>query len=64
LIRPINYSCDLQPPLIVWVDDCPENNTIEVSFARTKGITVLELTSTALAKAWIEANHGINRSVA
>ncbi|EJU03293.1 hypothetical protein DACRYDRAFT_99588 [Dacryopinax primogenitus] len=50
------YSEYPDMPLIVWVDDNPQNNTLEVRFARSLGITVVELTSTALAKAWFEAN--------
>ncbi|RDB15435.1 hypothetical protein Hypma_004178 [Hypsizygus marmoreus] len=48
-------------PMVVWVDDNPANNAEEVAFARNKGIQVVEFTSTALAKAWIEANEDFLR---
>ena len=46
-------------PLIVWIDDNRDNNGTLVSFARRKGITVIELPSTASAKAWVAENIGI-----
>ena len=54
-----NRSFDLRPPLIVWVDDNKQNNADLVAYARSRGITVIEILSTASAKAWIEANHGV-----
>ncbi|KAF4610677.1 hypothetical protein D9613_007312 [Agrocybe pediades] len=48
-------------PLLIWIDDCPENNEWEVDTARGMGIQVIQLTSTALAKAWIEDNEAFLR---
>ncbi|KAJ3513806.1 hypothetical protein NLJ89_g2744 [Agrocybe chaxingu] len=47
---------DLRTPLLIWIDDEPENVEYEVEEARSKGIQVIELSSTAVAKAWVEAN--------
>jgi len=47
---------ELRTPLLVWIDDRPENNTYEVAQARGVGIYVIEMTSTAMAKAWVDAN--------
>ncbi|KZT60670.1 hypothetical protein CALCODRAFT_515263 [Calocera cornea HHB12733] len=49
-------------PLIIWVDDMPSNNIGEVTYARSLGISVIELTSTALAKAWFEDNEEFVRA--
>ncbi|KAF4610527.1 hypothetical protein D9613_006510 [Agrocybe pediades] len=46
----------LKTPLLVWVDDEPKNNRSKVPKAQEMGITVIQLTSTAVAKAWIEDN--------
>jgi len=51
----------LPTPLIVWVDDRPQNNRHLVEFAQSEGVHVIELESTALAKAWIEANRDFVR---
>ena len=48
----------LQTPLLVWIDDRPENNVCEVARARSMGVFVIELLSTSVAKAWVEANSG------
>ncbi|OBZ70032.1 hypothetical protein A0H81_09903 [Grifola frondosa] len=48
-------------PLLVWIDDYPENNTREVDYARDLGITVISIRSTAAAKVWIEANEALLR---
>jgi hypothetical protein len=45
-------------PLLVWIDDNPTNNIREVAHAHELGINVIQLTSTALAKAWIEEHNG------
>jgi len=45
--------------LLLWVDDNPQNNVPHVNFARSLGIEVRELSSTALAKVWIDQNLGI-----
>jgi hypothetical protein len=49
---------ELKLPLLVWVDDNPIHNTCEVSYARELGINVVQLTSTALAEAWIDEHSG------
>ncbi|KZO92658.1 hypothetical protein CALVIDRAFT_557417 [Calocera viscosa TUFC12733] len=49
-------------PLIIWVDDNPSNNIEEVAFARSLGISVIELRSTALAKSWFEENEDFVRA--
>jgi hypothetical protein len=46
----------LLTPLLVWIDDNPQNNVNEVAHAHSKGIQVIELPSTSVAKAWVEAN--------
>ena len=46
----------LRTPLLVWIDDRPDNNVYEVTQARGMGIYVVEMTSTAMAKAWVDAN--------
>ncbi|TFY82147.1 hypothetical protein EWM64_g1863 [Hericium alpestre] len=60
-----NRFQDIDPstikPLLVWVDDAPENNTFAIGPARERGITVIVLTSTATAKVWVEANEGLLR---
>lgn len=48
----------LRTPLLVWIDDNPDNNAYEVGQAKMAGIMVIELASTAIAKAWVEANSG------
>jgi hypothetical protein len=45
-------------PLLVWIDDNPINNVGEVAHAHDLGINVIQLTSTALAKSWIEEHNG------
>ncbi|KDR81171.1 hypothetical protein GALMADRAFT_222682 [Galerina marginata CBS 339.88] len=57
----VAFGHSLRAPLLVWVDDRPENNAYEVAQAREAGIYVVELSSTAVAKAWIEANTGFLR---
>lgn len=50
----------LRVPLLVWVDDRPENNAYEIWRAREMGIQVIELPSTAAAKVWVDENAGEN----
>jgi hypothetical protein len=45
-------------PTLVWIDDNPINNAGEVAEARSQGINVVEIPSTAIAKLWIEENSG------
>jgi len=47
---------ELRTPLLVWIDDRPENIAYEVAEARRMGIYVIEMMSTAMAKAWVDAN--------
>ncbi|PPQ80707.1 hypothetical protein CVT25_001827 [Psilocybe cyanescens] len=53
----------LRTPLLVWIDDTPDNNAYEASQARLLGIMVIELSSTAIAKAWVEANLDFLREI-
>ena len=53
-----NMHNALRIPLLVWIDDHMSNNCAEIWYAKQWGINVIELESTALAKAWIEANDG------
>jgi single-stranded DNA-specific DHH superfamily exonuclease len=53
-----NSITEIKLPLLVWIDDNPINNIYEASYARELGINVIQLTSTALAKAWIKENSG------
>ncbi|THH13135.1 hypothetical protein EW146_g7054 [Bondarzewia mesenterica] len=48
-------------PLIVWIDDVPDNNEYLIDSARALGIIVIKLTSTAAAKVWINANDELLR---
>ncbi|KAF8636074.1 hypothetical protein AX17_003781 [Amanita inopinata Kibby_2008] len=43
-------------PTLVWVDDRMENNLVEIDYAESLGIRVIELPSTATAKLWVEKN--------
>lgn len=45
-------------PLLVWIDDNPESVAEEITEAQKMGVNVIQLTSTALAKAWVESNSG------
>jgi hypothetical protein len=49
----------LQTPLLVWVDDNPQNNKRHIKYADQEGLPVLEMSSTAEAKIWIDENLGI-----
>jgi hypothetical protein len=49
----------LQTPLLVWVDDNPQNNKRHIKYADQEGLPVLEMESTAEAKIWIDENLGI-----
>ncbi|EJU03331.1 hypothetical protein DACRYDRAFT_115514 [Dacryopinax primogenitus] len=55
-------SSNLRIPLLIWMDDDPKNNLQTVAFARSLGILVIELTSTALAKCWFEENEAFVRA--
>jgi len=56
-----NLSKKLKTPLLIWVDDDPKNNAFKVDFAQRMGINVIQLTSTAIAKAWIAENAGAHK---
>ena len=47
---------ELRTPLLVWIDDRLNNNAYEVARARGMGIYAIEMTSTAMAKARVDAN--------
>ncbi|KAG6853712.1 hypothetical protein C0991_002128 [Blastosporella zonata] len=53
---------DQKLPLLLWVDDRPENIAAHVSFAESKGVHVLQFTTTALFKAWVEDNEDFLRA--
>lgn len=55
-------SHGLRTPLLVWIDDCPENIAYEVGKAEKLGIMVIQLSSTAIAKAWVEENLGMDKT--
>lgn len=42
----------------MWIDDNIENISYDIERAQEMGVHVIHLTSTAIAKAWIEENHG------
>jgi hypothetical protein len=44
--------------LLVWIDDNPDFNEEYVEFAQSLNIKVYQLSSTALAKIWIDENIG------
>ncbi|KAI0311713.1 hypothetical protein OF83DRAFT_1149633 [Amylostereum chailletii] len=48
-------------PLILWIDDNPNSVTRLCEHARSQGVTVVAITSTAAAKVWIESNQGEDR---
>jgi hypothetical protein len=48
----------LQTPLLVWVDDNPANNARHVAYAEAEAVPILEMSSTAEAKIWIDQNLG------
>lgn len=53
-----SHTTEIKLPLLVWIDDNLINNTSEVAHAHELNINVIQLTSTALAKAWIEEHWG------
>ena len=53
-----SYSPHFWLPLIVWVDDNPDNNTAYVKWALEAGIKIFQFKSTAEAKEWIDENLG------
>ncbi|KAG6853711.1 hypothetical protein C0991_002127 [Blastosporella zonata] len=54
-------NSDPRLPLLIWVDDQPDNNREEVRFAESRGVHVLQFISTALLKVWIEDNEDFLR---
>ncbi|KAG6845837.1 hypothetical protein H0H87_002525 [Tephrocybe sp. NHM501043] len=59
--RTVHHHVDRRLPLLIWIDDRPENNAEEVGFAVESGVHVHQFTSTALVKAWIEDNEDFLR---
>ncbi|KAF8159153.1 hypothetical protein B0H34DRAFT_391779 [Crassisporium funariophilum] len=53
---------NLKTPVLVWIDDNPSNNQYEVAYATQMGVSVIQLTSTAVAKAWVQANTAFLRA--
>ncbi|KAG6918506.1 hypothetical protein DXG01_013866 [Tephrocybe rancida] len=56
------HSNDPRLPLLLWVDDKPENNKEEVQYATSKGVNIHQFPSTALLKAWMEDNEDFLRA--
>jgi len=44
---------DISYPVLLWIDDFPENNEDMVKYAQDNGVTVIPLQSTTAAKQWI-----------
>ncbi|KAG6826507.1 hypothetical protein H0H92_015562 [Tricholoma furcatifolium] len=59
---PKPWKTDPRLPLLVWIDDQPDNNVEHVRFAEELGVHVVQFPSTALVKAWIEDNEGRHTS--
>jgi hypothetical protein len=55
---PIITEPSLQTPLLIWVDDNPANNARHVAYAKAEAVPILEMSSTAEAKIWIDQNLG------
>ncbi|CAA7270689.1 unnamed protein product [Cyclocybe aegerita] len=51
------YSADPPLPLLIWVDDSLDENSTKAQNATSFGVTVVQLSSTYGAKAWINANY-------
>ena len=45
-------------PLLVWIDDNPDNNAFHIEMAKDLGIDVVTLLSTGEAKIWIDMHSG------
>ncbi|KAG6916490.1 hypothetical protein DXG01_006616 [Tephrocybe rancida] len=54
----VQHIRDLSAPLVLWVDDHPENNKDLVIHARSVGVNVVELPSTSSAVSFINRNIG------
>lgn len=54
------YNKVLAPafPLLVWISDDLKANGRKATFAQKAGLSVIQLASTASAKAWIKVNKG------
>jgi hypothetical protein len=46
-------------PLLLWIDDEPENVIHSMRYAESLGVYVISITSTASAKNWIDTNSGM-----
>jgi hypothetical protein len=52
-------SSAVNNPLLLWIDDFPDNNEHMAAFAREIGIHVIQHSSTAAAKAWLLKNASV-----
>ncbi|PPR00555.1 hypothetical protein CVT26_009884 [Gymnopilus dilepis] len=60
LERVVNiYTADPSFPLLVWISDDLTFNKKKVAFAQSKGLCVVQLSSTTTAKAWLKINKGV-----
>ncbi|KAH9480852.1 hypothetical protein JR316_0007454 [Psilocybe cubensis] len=50
------YTSNPKFPLLIWISDDLALNAPKVAFALEKGVSVVQLATTATAKAWINAN--------
>jgi len=50
------YSSDPSFPLLIWISDDLALNAPKVAYARSRGVSVVQLASTSTAKAWIKVN--------
>lgn len=58
---PSTVDNSLTLPLLVWIDDNPDNNAFQIQTATNLGIEVITLFSTGEAKIWIDMHFGNNR---
>jgi len=49
-------------PLLIWIDDNPWNNAGGKSYAKSLGVQVISITSTASAKKWIDSHSAFLRA--
>jgi hypothetical protein len=50
---PVKQPPNVSLPLLLWIDDVPENNEFMIEYAKEYGVTVITLETTAAAKQWI-----------
>ncbi|KAF4617775.1 hypothetical protein D9613_006305 [Agrocybe pediades] len=53
------YCADPQFPLLVWISDDLEVNASKVAYAQARGVSVVQISSTKTAKAWIKVNKSL-----